>query len=152
MIYDILLFNFDFKNIKKKRQVFQKTFLVANIEIEVLLNLLFLAFSKVKIKFIDQKLSWKIDILKKTLLITKQMHMIDWKKFATIALAMNKEAFLLYIIYLECKILIYIAQKALIALLLAKNVDILAEYADFSDFLKDLQQCFLIAWILINMQ
>lgn len=40
------------------------------------------------------------------------MQIIDKKKFAAAALALDKEAFMEYIAYLKAKILIYLAQKA----------------------------------------
>lgn len=59
--------------------------------------------------------------------------MIDQKKFAVAALALNKKAFIIDVIYLESKILIYLACKAEMTLLLVKNVDIPKEYGDFSN-------------------
>lgn len=65
--------------------------------------------------------------------ITKKVQIINWKKFAAVALALNKEAFIIYVTYLEAKILIHTAPKAQIAWLLAKKINIPKEYTDFSD-------------------
>ena len=61
------------------------------------------------------------------------MLIIEWKKFAAAASALNKETFLVHMAYLGAKMLIYPAWKAQIALLLAKKVSVPKEYADFSD-------------------
>ena len=50
----------------------------------------------------------------------------------------NIKAFIVYVSSLEPKMTIYPARKVQIALLLAKNVTILAKYLDFADiFLKE---------------
>ena len=45
----------------------------------------------------------------------------------------NNEAFVIYDSFFELKIIIYPARKALMALLLAKEVTVLAKYLDFID-------------------
>ena len=53
------------------------------------------------------------------------------------ALDENVETFVVYVVSLTSKITIYSARKAQIALLLAENITVLAEYADFINvFLK----------------
>lgn len=65
--------------------------------------------------------------------------MIDWKKFAVVALAPEKEAFIVHMAYLGSKMLIYLAQKPQIALLLGKKIFVFEKYADFSNiFSKNL--------------
>lgn len=46
------------------------------------------------------------------------------KKFATAALALNKEKFVIYIAYLKFKMSIYLAWEAQIVLLLVKKISI----------------------------
>ena len=118
---------------------FQKTFLVADIIIEVVLGMPFLALSKVEINFAEQELNWRTYSLDKVLTTTKQVKIIDCKKFAVAALALDKKAFVVYIAYFGAKILIYLAREAQIALLLAEEVSVLKEYTDFLDvFFKEL--------------
>ena len=69
----------------------------------------------------------------KALPTTKQMQMIDSKKFTAIALTLGKEAFVIYIAYLRVKISIYLVQKAQMALFLAEKDSVSKKYADFSD-------------------
>lgn len=52
-------------------------------------------------------------------------------------MGLGKEVFIIHIVYLTAKILIYLAFAIQIALLIAKNIIILAKYLDFLDiFLK----------------
>lgn len=68
--------------------------------------------------------------------ITKQIKLIDKKKFANIALNINMEVFIIHITFLLI-ITIYLARKTKIALLFAKKVKISVKYSDFSNmFLK----------------
>ena len=65
--------------------------------------------------------------------------MINWKKFAAAALALDKEAFVMHMAYLRAKMLIYQTWKAQIFFLLTKKVSISKEYTDFSNvFSKEL--------------
>ena len=77
--------------------------------------------------------------LNKALQITKQVQIINWKKFAAAALAPNKEAFMMHVAYLRAKISIHPAQKTFMALWLVKKVCVPNKYTDFSDiFFKKL--------------
>lgn len=65
------------------------------------------------------------------------MQIIGQKKFATIALILDKKVFIMYMTCLKAKMSIYLDWKAQIILLLAKNVSIPKEYANFLNvFLK----------------
>lgn len=90
----IVLANFQFEDKQGKIQFFQKTFLVADTAMKVILKMAFLTFDKVKINFADEKLNQKTYFLDKSLLTTKQMQMIDQKNFMAAALALNKEVFI----------------------------------------------------------
>lgn len=48
-----MLVNFQIKDIKKKMRFFQKTFLIANTAIEIVLEMFFLFINKVKINFVE---------------------------------------------------------------------------------------------------
>lgn len=103
---------------------FQKTFLVVNIAMKVVIKMPVLTLAKMKINFASQELNWRTYTLDKILSTTKRLQIIDWKKFTTLALAPDEEAFVIHVAYLEAKILIYLAWKAQIALLLAKKMSI----------------------------
>lgn len=73
LIYSMVLATFQLEEKQERMRFFQKIFLIANIAIEIILEMFFLIFSKIEINFVDQKLFLKTYILDKALLITKQM-------------------------------------------------------------------------------
>lgn len=85
---------------------------MVNTPIKVVLEILFLSLSKVKVNFAEQKLNWRMYSLDKALLLTKQVQIINQKKFAVAALGANKEAFVVHMAYLEAKMSIYPALEA----------------------------------------
>lgn len=105
--FRIVIANFQIKNKLRRSQVFQKTCLMTDINIAVILNMLFLALSNTNVLFTKQKLTWRSYIPVKALLITKQVEMIDKKKYAKIALDKNIKAFVMYIALIIFKISIY---------------------------------------------
>ena len=71
--------------------------------------MLFLTLSKVEINFAERELNWRMYCLNEALPTTKQVQIINHREFAAAALALNKEAFVVHVAYLETKILIYLA-------------------------------------------
>lgn len=61
------------------------------------------------------------------------MQIIRKKKFAIAALNLGKKAFIIKMAYLKAIILIYLAQKAQIALLIIKKINILVNYLAFAN-------------------
>lgn len=72
------------------------SFLVANIAIEVVLEMPFLNLNKVEINFADWEPNWRTYGPDETLPITKRLQMIHWKKFGTITLALENEVFVVH--------------------------------------------------------
>ena len=93
----------------------------------------FLALNKVEINFEERELTWRTYSLNEALPTTKRVQMINRKELAAAALAPDKEAFVIYVAYLGAKISIDPAREAQMALLLAEEISVLKEYADFSD-------------------
>lgn len=121
--------------------------------IEVVLDMLFWTFNKVDMNFANRESNYRTYILDKILPTIKQMEIFDQTKFVAVALILDKKAFILNIIYLGAKILIYPAREAQMTLLLAKKISISKKYTDFSDvFIKNLRQCSLITRISTNTQ
>lgn len=85
---------------------------MANIAIKLVPEILFLAFNRAKIYFANFKLTLRTYTPNKVLLITKQVQIIDQKFFATAILALEKKVFIVYMVYLRYKILIYLTYKA----------------------------------------
>ena len=61
------------------------------------------------------------------------MQMINQKKFTAAILTPNKKIFVVYMAYLRSKMSIHPTLKAQMALLLAKEINVPKEYADFLD-------------------
>ena len=104
---------------------------------KVVLEILFLTLSNADIQFAKKELTWRTYTTEYPLSTICQVELINKKKFAKVVLDENVEAFVVYIASLTSKITIHLGWKAQIALLLAKKVPVLAEYADFVNvFLK----------------
>lgn len=69
--FKMVLTNIQVKNMLEKARFFQRTFLVANISVSVILNMLFLIFGNINILFIEWKLSLRSYTSAKALPITK---------------------------------------------------------------------------------
>ena len=80
---------------------------MADTAIKVVLEMPFLAFSKVEINIAKQELNWRIYSLDKALPIIKRIQMINCREFAIAALAIHKEAFVVHVAYLGAKMLFY---------------------------------------------
>lgn len=69
------------------------------------------------------------------------VQIIGYKKYAAAILDLNKETFIIHIVFLYpgSKISVYLAQKSQIALLIAKKIAILTKYSDYTNiFFKNL--------------
>ena len=130
--FKIVLTSFPVENKLQKALFFKKTFLLAELCIKVVLRMAFFIFKNKNIKFIQKKFIQRFYIIVKTLLTTKQIKIIDTKKFAQIALNKHIKVFVIHVTYFLI-IGIHPAYKVQIALLVAKKVKILTKYSDFSD-------------------
>ena len=71
--FEIVIINFQVENKASRSRFFQKTFLVANIKFEVILEMLFLKISNVNILFNEKILIQKSYTTNKALFIIKQV-------------------------------------------------------------------------------
>ena len=85
------------KNKLGRVRFFQKTFLLANISLEVVLEMAFLTFNKADIWFIEQELVWRTYMAVKALLTTRRVEIIDKKEFAVAALNIDNKTFVVLI-------------------------------------------------------
>ena len=88
----------------------------------VILKMLFLILSNANIQFADKKLILRFYTTKQVLHTIQKKELIGKKKFAKAALNKNIEAIIVHMASHILKMIIYLAQKAQIALLLAKKV------------------------------
>lgn len=80
--YRIVITGFQIQNKLKKARFFWNPFLIADTSIQVIFEMLFLIFNKVKVNFAKKKLTKKAYIIAEILLIIKKVQIIDLKEFA----------------------------------------------------------------------
>lgn len=107
----------------------------------MIFGILFLSLKNADVKFIEKELIWKTYSVREVLPITKQIQLINGKKFVIVVLDPGKRAFLIHVADLQSKMSIHQAWKAKIALLLAKKVTIPNEYLDFADAFEKRVSC-----------
>ena len=110
--------SFLFQDSQGKVWFFEKTFLLANTSIEVVLGMLFLALSNADVEFIKlAKLIWRFYTAAKALPTTSRIKLIDKREFTKVALDENSETFVIYVAALEAEPLIHLSETAQIATL-----------------------------------
>ena len=135
--FKMVLASFQVEDMFGKTRFFQTIFLLADLSIEVVLEMPFLIFNNADIKFAQKKLTWRFYIAAEALLTTKQVEIINGKEFAKAALDDHVEAFMVHVIFL-LTMAIHPARKAQIALRVAEKVQIPTKYSDFLDvFLEE---------------
>lgn len=87
-------------NKDKKIRFFKKIFLFANFSLDVIFKILFFTLSNANVKFLKQKILWQGYITAKTLYITCQVEVIDWKKFAATALDKEEKSFVIHLTFI----------------------------------------------------
>ena len=114
---------------------FQKTFLLANIGLEVVLGMFFLTFSKKYIRFAERELVWRTYTAAEALPTTRKVKIIDKKEFAVAAMNGDDETFVVNVAALAepTTIPIHPSCQAQVATLTSEKTGIPAEYSDFSD-------------------
>ena len=88
-----------FSVMNKANQVkfFEKTFLVANVSLEIVLEILFLILSGANVNFYGRKLWWRTYTTKKALLTTRHIKLVGKKEFVAVALDPEFETYVLHI-------------------------------------------------------
>ena len=94
--------------------------------------MLFLTFSRVDIQFAEGELTWRFYTIKKALLATSRVKLINKKEFAKIALDDNIKVFVVQFSFLSLKS-IYLDGAAQIVSLVTEKVIILNNYSDFAN-------------------
>lgn len=88
--YGLISIVFSIQDSLKKIQLFEEIFLLANINIKIVLGMFFLIFSNTNIKFAKlEKLTWRSYNTTKVLLTTSRVELIYKKEFAKVALNEN---------------------------------------------------------------
>ena len=79
-----------------RARFFQKSFLLAEISMEVVLGMLFLILSNANIQLEEKKLTWRSYTAVEALLTTKRIELIDKKELAKMALDKKSKTFVVY--------------------------------------------------------
>lgn len=95
--YEIVSARFSFQDKEDKDWFFKKTFLLANISIEVILSMTFFTLSNVDINFETRGLTWKSFISADTLSTMSRIQPINKHNFAHTALDEKSGIFMLHV-------------------------------------------------------
>ena len=101
----MVLTSFQVKDKLGKTWFFQETFLLVDISVAVVLGMLFLTLSNADIQFNKKEFTWKSYSTAKAMLTTKQVELIDKKKFVKVALDKNSKTFVVHVTTLEAPLL-----------------------------------------------
>ncbi len=142
MNYKIVIARFSIQDKFEKVWFFKETFLLADISIEVILEILFLNFFDIDIWFIEKELEWRRYLTAKVLPTTQRVRLIDKKEFAVVALDDSTKTFMVYFATLSTPVMqVYPSYPAQLELLPADQapIEVPPEYLDYTDiFLFDL--------------
>lgn len=100
-IYEIVMVDFLVQVGLKKIQFFERTFLLADTSIGIVLEIYFFTLSDVDIWFTEKELIWRSYTTAEILSITGTAELINKRGFATAALDQNPEIFVIYIVALD---------------------------------------------------
>lgn len=93
------------QNSLRKVRFFEKTFLLANINMELILKMLFLSLSNANFQFSARKFTYKSYISNEALAIFRQVKLIQKYKFTKTAFDKNTETFIIGIFVIKAILL-----------------------------------------------
>ena len=133
--FRIVIIDCSVKNKLKRVGFFQKTFLLANIGLKIVLGMLFLTVSKADKRFAERELVWRTYTTTEALSTTRRVEIINKKEFAAAALNADNKTFMMHVAALAepTTIPIYPSHQAQVVALMSKETRIPAEYSDFSN-------------------
>ena len=133
--FRIVIADYSVKNKLGKVRFFQEIFLLANIGLELVLEMFFLTFSRVDVWFAEWEFVWRTYIATKALPTTRGVKIINKKEFAVVILNVNNKIFVVYVAALvePISILIYLFYQVQVALLISEETEIPTEYSNFSN-------------------
>ena len=97
---------------EKRLCFFEEIFLLADINMDIALSILFFTLNNVEINFIDHNIYWKSYIIAKILPITKRVELIGKIEFAAAILDLEYEAFIVHEVFINLDLDIYLSQRA----------------------------------------
>ena len=119
----MVLADFQVEDKLGKAQFFQETFVLPDINMEVILDMPFLTLSNADVQFIEKELTWRSYTTAKALPTTKRVELINKKEFAKAALNKNSETFVVYVTSLSfIPLEVHPSQRSQISGLIAKEL------------------------------
>ena len=95
--FEMIIANFQVEDKSGRPRFFQKTFLMANTQFEVVLVMPFLKISNTDVSFGESTLTWKFYTTNKALLTTEQVQLVNPKKLVIAALDADSKTFVMYV-------------------------------------------------------
>ena len=95
--YEIVIAGFSIQDKLGKARFFEKTFLLIDTNMEVVLEIPFVAFSNVDIQFDDKSFTWRSYSTAKALSTTRKVELIDKHDFIKAALDKNYQTFVVHV-------------------------------------------------------
>ena len=95
--YEIVFATFLVENKANWVRFFKKTFLVANVSLQIVLGMLFFTLSSADVDFLGCELRWRTYTTKETLSTTRHDELVSKKKFAAAALDPEHEIYVVYV-------------------------------------------------------
>lgn len=112
--FDIVIAIFVVDNKDRKSWFLEETFLLVNINIDIVFRIFFFNLNNIEINFIDQKLKKRLYHTAKTLSTSRWVKLVRKKEFIVVAFNLDNKIFIVYIafftninlgleVYLFCK-------------------------------------------------
>ena len=125
--------SFQVKEKINKALFIQKTFLLADMSVKVVLNMHFLTLSNADVQFVEKELIYKFYTTAKALPTINEIEFINKKEFVKTKLDENFETFVIHVVFNLSPVSIHPDRESQIAFLLFEEVKIPDEYIDFAD-------------------
>ena len=120
-----------------KERFFEEIFLLADVKLEVVFEILFLTINNADVNFQARNLQWRSYTTGDVFLTTRQVELIEKKEFAAAALDPDHEAFVVYVaaLNIDSDDEMHPSKRAQIAYLKADKAPskVPNNYADFTD-------------------
>ena len=99
--FEMVLASFQVEDKLGWARIFEESFLLADVTMEVVLGMPFLTLSNADVSFSERELTWKSYTVDEALPTAKRVELIDKKEFAKAALDTESETFVVHVAALE---------------------------------------------------
>lgn len=126
---------------KERSRFFEEILPLADITIDIAINISFFTLSNVEIDFMGYYIYWKIYIFVEIFPTTRRVELIEKKRFTAAAFDLEDDVFIVYMAFICQNLDIHLLYRAQMALLKANEAVtcVSPKYADFANIVsKDL--------------